>query len=236
MTRPFIICHMCTSIDGKILGHRWFKLPGGKAGAMLFEPTAASFGIGAWIVGTTTMKEFQGRPMKLPSPKTPFRSGDFIASLNAKTYAIGVDAKAVLRFQKNQIAGDHVILLITHRASHPYRAHLRKAGVSYLICGKTRVDLPLALNKLHKKFGLKKLMLQGGGTFNGSMLQAHLVDEISHVVVPIVDAGGPTIPGLFDTPGKPPREAVASLREISHKKLKGGVHWYRYRIIYGASR
>jgi hypothetical protein len=31
-----------------------------------FETTAASFGIGAWLVGTTTMDEFDGPKTKLP--------------------------------------------------------------------------------------------------------------------------------------------------------------------------
>ena len=62
--RPYVICHMCTTIDGKILGDRWGKLPGRKDSATLFETTAASFGIGAWLVGTTTTKEFAGRNVK----------------------------------------------------------------------------------------------------------------------------------------------------------------------------
>ena len=39
------------------------------------------------------------------------------------------------------------------------------------------------------------------------MLKAGLVDEISQVVVPIVDGGGPTITGIFDTPVKPTQSA-----------------------------
>jgi riboflavin biosynthesis pyrimidine reductase len=23
--KPYVICHMCTSIDGRILGNRWFR-------------------------------------------------------------------------------------------------------------------------------------------------------------------------------------------------------------------
>ena len=69
--RPYVICHMCTTIDGKILGDRWGKLPGCKDSATLFETTAASFGIGAWLVGTTTMKEFAGRvAVSSPNPNT----------------------------------------------------------------------------------------------------------------------------------------------------------------------
>jgi hypothetical protein len=72
--KPYVICHLCATIDGRILNDRWGKLPGPKDGGTLFETTAASLGIGAWLVGTTTMEEFAGRNVKLP------RAGRFIAN------------------------------------------------------------------------------------------------------------------------------------------------------------
>jgi riboflavin biosynthesis pyrimidine reductase len=146
--KPKVICHMCTTIDGKILGDRWGRLAGGKDSATLFETTAASFGIGAWLVGTTTMKEFAGRNVKLPRTKTPLARRDHIADKNAKRLAIGVDAKGVLRFQENEVDGDPVVLLVTDRVGDDYLAHLQSAGVSYLFCGKKEVDLRVAIRKL----------------------------------------------------------------------------------------
>jgi riboflavin biosynthesis pyrimidine reductase len=221
---------MCTTIDGKILGDRWGKLPGTPDNANLFETTAASFGIGAWLVGTTTMQEFSGRNVKLKHTREPVPAGDFVANPRAKSLAIGADAKAVLRFQENEVDGDHVVLLVTDLAGDDYRAHLRAVGVSYLVCGKSEINLPIALDKIAKSFRLKKLMLQGGGKFNGAMLKAGLVDEISQVIVPVVD-GGVGISGFFDIPGDPPAMAAATLRNISHRKLPGGVNWFRYRVI-----
>lgn len=228
--KPYVICHMCTSIDGKILGARWGKLFGGRDSAELFETTAASFGIGAWLVGTTTMKEFAGRAMKLPRAGKSFRRGDHVANPKAKRLAIGADAKGVLRFQENEVDGDHVVLLVTEQVSNDYLAHLQAAGVSYLFCGKMQVDLKLALRKLGDAFRLRKLMLQGGGKFNGSMLKAGLVDEISHIIVPVAD-GGCGISSMFDIPGPPPRQAAATLRILSRKSLPGSVTWVRYRVI-----
>jgi 2,5-diamino-6-(ribosylamino)-4(3H)-pyrimidinone 5'-phosphate reductase len=228
--RPYVICHMCTTIDGKILGNRWGKLPGGKDSAMLFETTADRFGVGAWIVGTTTMKEFAGRNVKLPPAKTPVERGDHVADAKAESFAIGADAKGVLRFQNGDVDGDHVVLLVTEQVSNDYLAHLQKAGVSYLICGKHEIDLPVALDKLRHIFGIKKLMLEGGGKFNGSMLKAGLVDEISQVVVPVAD-GGAGISSIFDIPGEAPKRAAAALRLIKQQKLPGGVNWFRYRVI-----
>jgi len=226
----YVICHMCTSLDGKIIGDRWGKLSGYKHESTLFESTAASFGIGAWLVGTTTMDEFDSPKFKLPRAPKNFQRGDHIASKKAKSLGIGTDAKGALRFKHNEVGGDHVVLLITDRVSNDYLAHLQSAGVSYLFCGKREIDLKVALRKLAQSFKLRKLMLQGGGTFNGAMLHAGLVDEISHLTVPVAD-GGADIASMFDIPGKPPAKAAAKLRLLSHKLMPGGVLWARYRVI-----
>lgn len=225
--RPYVICHMCTTVDGKILGGRWGKLPGYKQESDLFETTAASFGIGAWLVGTTTMDEFDGPKRKLPRAKTTVPRRDHVANPKAKSFAIGADAKGVLRFQHNEVGGDHVVLLLTDRVSNDYLAHLQSAGVSYLFCGKREIDLSAALQRLAGRFHLRKLMLQGGGRFNGAMLQAGLVDEISHITVPVAD-GGEGVPSFFD--GGPSVKAAATLRLLSMKKMPGGAVWCRYKV------
>src|SRR5580698_11077754 len=138
--RPYVICHMCTTLDGKIIGHRWGRLPGYKHESDLFETTAASFGIGAWLVGTTTMDEFDGKKTKLLRAKKPVARRDHIANKKATRLAIGADAKGVLRFQENEVGGDHVVLLVTQRVSNEYLTHLQAAGVSYLFCGQREID------------------------------------------------------------------------------------------------
>jgi len=221
---------MCTTVDGKILGRRWGKLAGYKHDSDLFETTAASFGIGAWLVGTSTMDEFDGQKTKLPRAKYSVFRHDFVANKNARRLAIGADAKGVLRFRENEVGGDHVVLLVTDRVGKDYLAHLQAAGVSFLFCGKKEINLHVALRKLGSVFKLRKLMLQGGGKFNGAMLKAGLVDEISHLTVPVAD-GGAGVSSFFDIPGEAPAKAAATLRLLSHKLLPGGVIWARYRVI-----
>jgi riboflavin biosynthesis pyrimidine reductase len=227
--KPYVICHMCSTIDGKILSRRWRSLPGGRAAANLFEPTAAKFGIGAWLVGTTTMKEFAAGAMRLPRATRKIGPRDFIADPKATRLAIGADAKAQLRFKKSEVDGDHVVLLITEQVPGNYLAHLQDAGVSYIFCGRKQIDLKVALDKLARAFKLRKLMLQGGGTFNGAMLAIQLIDEISLVIVPIVD-GGKDVTSVFQIPGKTPTKAAAGLKLMSEKRLSGGAKWLRYRV------
>ena len=104
---------MCTSTDGRILSHRWPRLPAGQDPGKLFESTAASFGIGAWLVGTTTMREFAGRNVKLKGATRRISRTDHVANPRATRFAIGADAKGVLRFQEAEVGGDHVVLLLT---------------------------------------------------------------------------------------------------------------------------
>jgi len=233
--KPYVICHMCTTIDGRILSSRWPRLPRGKDPGELFESTADSFGIGAWLVGTTTMREFAGRNVKLKEARRRVERTDHLADRRARRFAIGADAKGALRFQEPDVGGDHVVLLVSSRVSNDYLAHLQDAGVSYLFCGKREVDVKVALDKIRRVLGVRRLMLEGGGTFNGEVLHAGLVDEISQVVVPVVD-GGRGVTTIFDIPGDPPPKAAAALRLKSYRRLPRGVSWFRYRVARTSGR
>jgi 2,5-diamino-6-(ribosylamino)-4(3H)-pyrimidinone 5'-phosphate reductase len=228
--RPYTICHMIATIDGKILTRRWKDFPAARAVSGLYESTASEYEVGSWLVGTNTMKEFCKSSTKLKATKESVPAGDFIADLKAKTHAIGLDAHGVLRFEENEIGGDHMVVITTEEVSQAYRAHLRELEISYLICGREKIDLKLAMEKLHDKFKLKKVLLEGGGVLNGAMLQAGLIDEISQIIVPIVDGGGPDVTGLFDSPGKTPGKAAAGLKLIAQETLKGGAQWLRFRV------
>lgn len=230
--RPYIICHMVTSIDGKILTQRWKDLTESKLTSKLYESIAEEFECGSWLVGTTTMQELTAKPRKLKAVKDRVPKGDFIANPEAKTHAIGTDSSGILRFKDDNVGGDHAIVITTEKASNAYLAHLRSNNVSYLICGKKNIDLKIAMNKLSKKFKLEKVLLEGGGVINGAMLQEGLIDEISQIIVPIVDGGGQGVSGLFDLKGKSPKKAVAGLELMDKRSLEGGAQWLHFSVQY----
>ena len=100
----------------------------------------------------------------------------------------------------------------------------------YLFCGRQQVDVRLALDKIARLLSVRKLMLEGGGTLNGALLDAGLIDQISQVILPVAD-GGRGIATLLDIPGEPPRRAAASLRLIRHRALTGGAPWFRWQVL-----
>ena len=107
--------------------------------------------------------------------------------------------------------------------------------MSYLLAGAggDEVDLALALEKLAATFGIRTLLLEGGGKINGSMLQAGLVDEVSLLVAPIADGTIGTA-SVFDVERGPDQQGAArGGRRLALVAVEGraqGVLWIRYRV------
>ena len=120
-----------------------------------------------------------------------------------------------------------MVAILSERVSDEYLAFLRERGVSYLLAGARDVDLPLALEKIAARFGVRTLMLEGGGRINGGMLRGGLIDEVSLLVAPVAD-GRIGTPALFDVEGgdvAPHRLALTSVERRADDVL-----WLRYRV------
>ena len=74
---------------------------------------------------------------------------------------------------------------MTENVDNDYLIYLQEIKVSYIISGNTDINIPNALKKLKKNFGINNLMLEGGSTINGAFLKANCIDEINLIVVPM---------------------------------------------------
>lgn len=72
---------------------------------------------------------------------------------------------------------------------------IMRKGAHVIVAGKNHVELPLLLSILKKKFGIQKLMIEGGPTLNWHMLHDKLVDEIRLIHLPFI-VGGADTPSL----------------------------------------
>ena len=129
--------------------------------------------------------------------------------------------------RRNDIDGDHIVAILSERVSDEYLGFLRARGVSYILAGARDVDLVLALEKIGAQFGVRTLMLEGGGRINGAMLRAELIDEVSVLVAPVADGRFGTA-ALFDVDGNDvvPR----GLALVSVERRADDVVWLRYRV------
>jgi 2,5-diamino-6-(ribosylamino)-4(3H)-pyrimidinone 5'-phosphate reductase len=72
---------------------------------------------------------------------------------------------------------------------------IRSRGAMVEVAGEREVDLPLLMQILHDRHGVRKLMIEGGPTLNWYMLQHRLVDEIRLIHLPFI-VGGSDTPSL----------------------------------------
>ncbi|HEY5703965.1 MAG TPA: dihydrofolate reductase family protein [Chthoniobacterales bacterium] len=226
MKRPYVVAHVLSSIDGRIQIHNWPPLNTSR----IFESTAETFKSDAWIVGRTTMQEFSSKePHRLGRPDPSIPKEDFIGSHSTKTYAVAIDPSGKCRWDSNMVSTEHVIEVLTETVSTAYLKHLRDRQVSYIFAGKTSINLKVALAKLRKLFGITKVRIDGGGVVWGSFLKASLIDEISHIVVPVAD-GSIGTPTVFDAEQGHTKRKAKALRLKSIKRFPGGVLWMLYRV------
>ncbi|HEV7922426.1 MAG TPA: RibD family protein [Thermoanaerobaculia bacterium] len=222
--RPYVICHMLPSIDGRIVIRDW-KLDNA---TREYERTAATFDADAWIIGRISMEPYAGKA-RVPKRKNVERIAreDFIAAHDASSYAVAIDPSGKLTWRASDIDGEHVITVLTESVTDDYLAFLQSKGVSYLFGGKSRIDLAKVLQKMRSHFGIRKLLLEGGGKINGSFLAADLIDELSILVGPVAD-GSVGTPSLFDVEGR--RAPARKLKLISMEKRAGDIVWLRYKV------
>jgi 2,5-diamino-6-(ribosylamino)-4(3H)-pyrimidinone 5'-phosphate reductase len=225
--KPYVISHLMSSVDGRILSRHW----GLKGPSRLFERTAATIKVDAWLVGRTTMQEFSSKKARRKR-RGAFRVAktDFIGVHDAKTYAVAIDPQGKCNWESNRVDTEHVIEVLTESVSSEYLDHLRANRVSYLFGGRRQLDLSLVLEKLRSLFSIRRLRIDGGGTVNGSFLAAGLIDEFSHIVVPVAD-GTVGSPAVFDVVGGPKGRVADALRLISVKRLPQSVLWCRYKVL-----
>ena len=234
--RPRVICHMASSIDGRIVVHGW---PDSVAAAVRreYDELHASFGAEGWICGRITMEPFAkgvrsaaevAREYEGSGPRPDFRAeGDF------ESFAFAIDPRGRLAWQSNDIGGDHVVAILSERVSNEYLAFLREKRVSYLLTGKKDIDLPLALEKIGAVFGVRTLVLEGGGRINGALLRAGLIDELSLLVAPVAD-GEVGRAAVFDvdaeTHGAELRHRERPLVLRSVERRPDNILWLRYQL------
>ena len=218
-----MICHMMGSVDGRIQSSRW----GVADAARFFEDQAAKIKVDAWMVGRTTMEEFSSKKPRRKRKGVPrIAKEDWIAAARARSYAVAIDPAGKCSWDSNEVAGDHVIEVLTRRVTSGYLAHLREQRVSYIFGGDRALDLKLVLRKLQQHFGIERVRLDGGGGNNGSFLAAGLIDELSLVLMPVAD-GSTGTPTVFDTGTRARKATKLSLRSV--ERLGGGALWLRYR-------
>lgn len=233
MDRPYVICHMLASLDGKIDG-TFFSAPETAPGLRQFAKARTFYDCQATLYGTTTMQGgyADGRLAAPPTSDVFYPQTDYVAPSEVASYIVSLDPDGVLAFsgkylEKKNRPKAHVIEVLTQRVAPAYLAYLRRLDISYIFAGEERLDCKLLLEKLHRLFGISRLMVSGGGLTNWSFVQEDLVDEVSLVLVPMAD-GDRAAASVFEKAYFLPPRAPAAFTLKAVEPVEGDTLWLRY--------
>jgi riboflavin biosynthesis pyrimidine reductase len=218
---------MMSSVDGRILPDRWHPPPREQR---LYERLHDEIGGDAWLVGRVTGQEFATRDTPYPATAdVSTERQNWLARRHADAWAVVLDASGKIAWGQGDVGGDPLLVVLTHSVPDSHLAGLRQDGVSYIFAGEREIDLGAALETLNHDLGIRRLLLEGGGAANGTLLQAGLVDELSLVIAPSVEGvpGGPAVFDIHNGPGALTRMGMV----LEHcQVLEDGFVWLRYRF------
>ena len=238
MNRPYVFCHMLTSLDGKIMGNYMDSKAGEQAGQVFYQIAFGKeryYQHQGWLSGRVTTDDnftFYEKP-DITKEDSSVPEGDFLIPSPYDMYYVSIDPMGKLGWKSNELLYEDtkasVLEVLSEQASVAYRAFLRRNQISYIIAGDRELDASIALWKLKEKVGIQLLMLGGGGVLNWSFIQQGLCDEISLVIASSADGSCHT-PTLFEV-----REGLSNEQsmefQIQHCEIvDGNCLWLRYQV------
>ncbi|WBU60568.1 dihydrofolate reductase family protein [Paracoccus albus] len=232
--RPKIICHMITSIDGRLLTDR-FEPPAGVTDYNAFlwaryEEAEARLPHDGWIAGRKTLERY-AVSLTDHALEAPTERQDVIGDRHGQKLGVLFDPSGRLFFEKNTME-DHLVFVFSTQVPQAHVDHVQSIGASGLFAGPDGRDIASVLDRLGDHFGARTLLLEGGARLNGAFLAQRLIDETSTLVMPAIDglAGMPSIYEHSASENDPPAQGQA-MELISAETLEGGVVWLRHRLL-----
>src|SRR4051812_22014567 len=145
--KPYVICHMMTSVDGRIKTDRWNLKKSGN----VYEKIGGRIKSDGWIVGRTTAEELaNSKPRNPVAVKSAIDKEDFVAKYVAKSFAVSIDPKGKVNWKSGKFDSEHVIEVLTEAVPTEFLQYLRSKNISYIFGGKKSLDLAVVLTKLKK--------------------------------------------------------------------------------------
>ena len=202
MNKPYIVCHIMTSVDGRIDCAMTEHLPG----VQEYYDTLDALDAPTRISGRVTAELEMALPGKFEA-KTAEALGKeaFSKAADAEGYEIVVDTHGTLLWGESAEDERPLLILTSERVSKEYLAYLNGKHISWIACGKEHVDLKRACE----------------------ILAAGLLDEVSILIGAGIDGRG-GMQSVFD--GLPMERGVTPLNLTSVQQYGSGAVWLRYNV------
>ena len=221
--KPYIICHMMASVDGRIDCAMTEVIDNSNA----YYDALDRLDFDSVLEGRVSrqMHYALAEPFKT-ADSTPIGGEKFHVAHKADHYDIAIDTHGSLRWPAGA-SDDNLLVITDERCPKEYHDYLTANGISWIACGKNGIDLPRAMEILGREFGVKRLGVVGGGHINGAFLQAGLLDEVSLMIGGSID-GRAGMTAVFD--GISQKDFPPTLLTLNDVERMGNTVWMRYTV------
>ena len=224
MKKPYIVCHMKMSIDGRIDCAMTEKIQG----VTEYYETLEALEAPSTLSGRNTAElEMAEEGFFKSVSDLPYGKIGFSKNMDAKCYEIITDTHGKLLWADDRHDEKPMLIITSEQVSQEYLDYLDHKKISWITCGQESIDLTKAMDILYNEFGVKRLAIVGGGTINGAFLAAGLLDEVSLLVGPAID-GRAGMTAVFD--GISADHEPFDLRFKSVKSYADGALWITYEV------
>lgn len=205
---------MVTAVDGRIDCAMTEQLPG----VQEYYSTLDSLAAPSRVSGRVTAQLEMASPGIFEPQDAALGHESFSRNADADGYEIVIDTRGTLLCDEPDAS---------ERVSRDYLAYLGGLHISWIACGKERVDLARACEILASAFGVERMAVVGGGHINAAFLAAGLLDEVSVLIGAGIDGRG-GMAAMFD--GLPMNQSLTQLHLESVKPFESGAVWLRYTV------
>lgn len=223
MKKPYIICHMMTSLDGRIDCAMTSLLPGVED----YYATLDALNVPTTVSGRVTAELEMAEPGVFEThDATPFGKEVFSKKADADGYEIVVDTHGKLLWPNADGMEKPYLIITSENTAKEYLRYLDEQNISWIACGNEKVDLARAMEILAQEFDVQRVGIVGGAAINTAFLDAGLLDEISILIGAGID-GRAEMPSAFD--GRTMSFPLTHLALTDVKKFDSGAVWLRYK-------
>lgn len=223
MNKPYIICHMMTSVDGRIDCAMTTHLPGEE-----YYSTLEELDVDTHLSGRVTAQMEMSLPGIFESSSyTPLNEEAYSMVENSNGYEVIVDTKGSLLWPEANLDGKGLVILTSEKVSKEYLSYLDSLKISWIATGKEKIDLVKACDYLANKFNVMRMAVVGGGHINAAFLKAGLLDEVSILIGAGIDGRG-NMTAVFD--GLEQDQPVTQLKLMSVQQYESDAVWLRYLV------
>ncbi len=226
MNRPYYICYMIMSLDGRIDCPMTEHLKG----TDYYYPILDSLNVPTRISGRVTAEiEMAKKGKFVPVKNEKLGKTAFKINKMAKGYDVIIDTKGTLLWEKGSIDESPLLIIASSEVSKEYLDYLDSLNISWIATGDKRVDFESASKIMYEEFKIERAAIVGGGHINAAFLDKKLIDEIIMVIGSGIDGRKGEV-SVFD--GLSHDKPLTQLKLLSVESLNDEAILAKYKPLY----